>query len=180
MSCVIINLIKCLLFPSLILSISNDWKSLTSLSSMGFEYSPINNQDLLLTISVKSTISCTQQCHSTMECRIFDYNIESARCRLFQGDLQTSGSMIASNNSRVGTKVISSDQYINYNKICSQCAGSRYLRCANVSCQCPKLTYFDGSICRSQKLLGQICYNNSECRNDLNYTCLARMQCGCT
>jgi hypothetical protein len=42
----------------------------------------------------------------------------------------------------------------------------------------PPDTFFNGSSCQSQKLLGADCNNSAECRADLNYTCLSRMQCG--
>ena len=90
------------------------------------------------------------------------------------------GSIIVSsfNKSRVGSIKLNSNHFTNRGQSCSLCQGSRYLTCINGTCQCPTHTYFDGSICQSQKLIGGNCNNSMECRTDLNYTCLPRMQCG--
>ena len=157
------------------------WQSSTNLSSSGFEFSPMNEQALLLSITTtNSIINCVRLCHSTAQCRILDFDAQSHRCRLFQGNIRTMGSIVISSSlqSRVGSIKLSPEYFLNYGQPCSSCQGSRYLTCENGSCQCPMHTYFDGSICQSQKLLGDDCDNSTECRIDLNYTCLPRMQCG--
>ncbi|CAF1221759.1 unnamed protein product [Adineta steineri] len=162
-------------------SIPLDWQSSMNLSSPGFQFSPINYQALFLSqINTKSLFSCAQTCHSNGNCRIFDFNDQSLLCRLFQGNIITMGSIVPSSSpqSRVGSRKYNVEQFLNHGQSCSLCEGSRYMRCINNTCQCEMNTYFDGLICQSQKLLGDVCMNSTECRHDLNYTCLPREQCG--
>ncbi|CAF3771697.1 unnamed protein product [Adineta steineri] len=162
-------------------SSSLGWQSSMNLSPPGFQFLPINYQALFLSqINTMSFISCAQACHSNGNCRIFDYDAQSLLCRLFEGNIITMGSIVASSStqSRVGSKIYYAEQFINLGQACSLCVGSRYMRCINNTCQCEIHTYFDGSICQSQKLLGNVCTNSTECRSDLNYTCLPRQQCG--
>ena len=156
-------------------------QSLTNITSFGLEFSSLDYQaQFLFQINVSSILSCTQHCHSNSQCRVFDYDSQSNRCRLFQGDLNSLGQIIpsSSSSSRVGSMRITSEPFISISQSCVMCVGSRYLRCVNGTCQCPVNTFYDGTICQSQKLLGQSCRNTSECRTDLNYTCLPRMKCG--
>ncbi|CAF1075662.1 unnamed protein product [Adineta steineri] len=162
-------------------SIPLDWQSSMNISSPGFQFSPVNYQALFLSqINTKSFFSCAQTCHSNGNCRIFDFNDQSLLCRLFQGNIITMGSIVASSSpqSRVGSKKYNAEQFLNHGQSCPLCEGSRYMRCINNTCQCEINTYFDGLICQSQKLLGDVCVNSTECRYDLNYTCLPRQQCG--
>ncbi|CAF3674483.1 unnamed protein product, partial [Adineta steineri] len=131
-------------------------------------------------INTKSLFSCAQTCHSNGNCRIFDFDDQSLLCRLFQGNIITMGSIVpsSSSQSRVGSRKYNAEQFINHGQSCSLCEGSRYMRCINNTCHCEIHTYFDGTICQSQKLLGDVCMNSTECRSDLNYTCLPRQQCG--
>ncbi|UJR29493.1 hypothetical protein I4U23_010705 [Adineta vaga] len=174
-------LFSCILISSSLESIPFDWQSSTNLSSIGFEFLPINHQALILVeLNTTSLISCVRICHSISRCRIFDFDNESKRCRLFEGNIITMGSIIASSSlqSRVGSIKLRYEQFINRGYSCSLCQGSRYLKCVNTRCECDVHTYFDGFICQSQKLLGDSCNNNTECRMDLNYICLPRQQCG--
>lgn len=172
------SIVVYLFFPLLIETISDVWQSLTSLSSIGSHFSPLDEPALLLLKTNSNTLlSCTQLCHLNIQCRIFDYDSQSHQCRLFRGDLATMGSIVSSSNSSVGSIQIRSEQYVNYDQSCSECLESRYLQCVNGSCQCPLYTFFDGSICQSEKILGSDCNSSSECRTDLNYICLPRMQC---
>lgn len=174
-------LIECIIIPSKIESIPVEWQSSTNLSSSGFQFSSVDEQALLLSINTaNSMFSCTRLCHSNGRCRIFDYDGQSHSCRLFEGNITTMGSIVASSSSqsRVGSIKLHPDQFVNRGLACSFCQGSRYLTCTNNTCQCQPHTYFDGSICQSQKLLGGDCGNTTECRSDLNYTCLSRQQCG--
>jgi hypothetical protein len=135
---------------------------------------------LLADTTAESVSSCAQLCHSTAPCRIFDLDDQSHRCRIFEGNIATMGSIVASSSSQsyVGSIQLNADQFVYHGQPCSSCPGSRYLTCVNSTCQCQPHTYFDGSICQSQTLLGSGCSNNTECRSDLNYTCLPRQQCG--
>ncbi|UJR20079.1 hypothetical protein I4U23_023211 [Adineta vaga] len=157
------------------------WQSKTKISDAGFKFSPIDEQSLFLfQYTASSLITCTTICHSTTRCRIFDYDDQTHQCRLFEGDLTTMGSIIVSSSSqsRVGSIQMSGQQFLNVGQPCSFCQGNTYLICLNTTCQCPLHTYFDGIICRSQRLLGATCNTSRECRTDLNYTCLPRQQCG--
>ncbi|CAF1256930.1 unnamed protein product [Adineta ricciae] len=172
----------CILFQWLFVPVylQTIWQSQTNVSEVGLEYSALDNQTLLFQYSAKSLILCTAQCFATASCRIFDFNAQTRRCRLFEGDLSTSGSIIASTSmqSRVGSIQVSPAQFAARGAPCSSCQGNRYLVCINATCQCPPHTYFDDSICKSQKLLGAKCNMSYACRTDLNYTCLPRKQCG--
>ncbi len=162
-------------------SISLGWQSAMVLSSSGFEFSPIDIQALLVyEATADSKLACAQNCHSNALCRIFDFDDQSGRCRIFQGDVVTMGSIVASSSSQscVGYIELNPEQFASIRKPCSFCEDSRYLTCINSTCQCQPHTVFDGSICQSQKLLGTACINETECRMDLNFTCLPRQQCG--
>jgi hypothetical protein len=162
-------------------SIPLGWQSVTVFSSSGFEFSPVDTQALLLyTGTANSKLACAQNCHSNALCRILDFDNQSGRCRIFQGDVVTMGSIVASSSSQsyVGYIQLDYEQFVYHGQPCSFCEGSRYLTCINSTCQCQPNTFFDGSICCSQKLLGTACINETECRMDLNFTCLPRQQCG--
>lgn len=173
--------INYILVPCQFQSISVGWQSIIVLYSSGFEFSPIDNGALFLfEISADSLGTCAQVCHDTTLCRTIDFDDQSHRCRIFQGDLDTTGSIIPSSlsQSRVASIQLNPNQFANFGQPCSFCQNSRYLRCVNSTCQCQANTYFDGSICRSQKLFGDICTKAADCRIDRNYACLPRMQCG--
>jgi hypothetical protein len=95
-------LIWYILIPVQLQSIPVDWQSSTNVSGSGFEFSPVDQSSLFLfEVTAKSIISCTATCQSTTGCRIFDYDQQSRRCRMFQGDIATMGSIVASSSSRV-------------------------------------------------------------------------------
>jgi hypothetical protein len=174
-------LIWYILIPVQLQSIPVDWQSSANVSGSGFEFSPVDQSSLFLfEVTAKSIISCTATCQSATGCRIFDYDNQSHRCRMFQGDIATMGSIVASSSSqsRVGTIKLLPEYFVNWGQPCSYCLGSHFLVCINNSCRCPPDTFFNGSSCQSQKLLGADCNNSAECRTDLNYTCLPHMQCG--
>lgn len=161
--------------------ISVGWQTFIDFSGSGYEFSPKDMVALFLeSISVNSTGLCAEKCHSMPLCRTFDFDPISCRCRIFQGDSDSTGSIISSFSSQsvVGSIAFNPAQFISYRQSCSFCQGSRYLQCINKTCQCQSNTYFDGSICRSQKLLGGTCINTTDCRIDRNYSCLPRQQCG--
>jgi hypothetical protein len=161
--------------------ISSGWQSFIDFSSSGFEFYPKDMEALFLQeINADSILICAKTCHSMALCRTFDFDSVSHRCRIFQGDLATTGSIIPSSlpDSIVGSVALDPAPYSSYDQPCSFCQGSRYLQCINSTCQCQPNTYFDGSVCRSQQLLGGVCINETDCRIDRNYTCLPRLQCG--
>ena len=153
------------------------------LTPSGYEFQPANaTVQLLSTRYTSSTIRCAQACASTSGCRTFDYDRSgSGRCRLYEAD-QTTGTTIPSTfSSIVGSMSITHEQFTSFNRTpCSTyCSGHPYLSCnANDTCQCPAGAYWDGYVCRFQKLTGPSCTKNSECRSDLGLTCLQFFQCG--
>jgi hypothetical protein len=160
---------------------SIQWQSLLSLSNWGMTFSSIDDQALLLSdTNANSFQACFQICHANMFCRIFDFDGQSNRCRLFEGNGDTMGSIMASSSSSsiVGSIQIVPGYFSNIGLSCSFCTETRYLTCFNSTCQCPSRTYFDGSICRSQSFIGSQCTDKTNCRVDLNMTCLPRQQCG--
>ena len=161
-------------------SVQDDWQSVTNISLAGLMFSPVDDQTLFLQERrVRSLICCAQLCHATSMCRIFDFDGQSGRCRLFEGDIATMGSLVpsASSLSRVGSIQIGMMHFIHRGQPCSLCEHSRYLTCVTGTCQCYPHSFFDGSTCQSQKLIGAQCNTIAECRTDLNYTCLSRMKC---
>ncbi|CAF1467839.1 unnamed protein product [Adineta ricciae] len=152
------------------------------LSQIGLEFLPSNEQALfLVNTTASSTITCAQKCMTTKYCRTFNYDIQTKYCRLYQGDVDTTGLIISSSpssQSLYGSVQLNIKDFLNYGYACSMCDNNRYMKCINNSCQCEMNTYYDGSICRSQKLDGALCQNNIECRNDLNLKCLMNIECG--
>jgi hypothetical protein len=177
----ILLFIECNLVTVHAQSNSIGWQCFLSLSDLGMNFSPTDVQAILLSdINVDSIEVCAETCHTNIFCRIFDFDGQSNSCRLFESDAQTMGSIIASSStlSRVGLMELISQQFSNKGRSCSYCEYSRYLTCINSTCQCPSRTYFDRSICHSQNLIGGQCINETDCRIDLNLTCLPRQQCG--
>ena len=150
------------------------------LSILGMEYLPQDESALLLATSYCTQYQqCAQACSLNYACRIFDYDSASRRCRLFEGDLKTVGSMQASNSSfsKIGQVVINPALFSAYGQSCSFCMYNRYLMCINNTCGCLGHTYWTGSICATQQLLGGQCTNSSQCWYS-NHTCLRYFQCG--
>ncbi|CAF1233147.1 unnamed protein product [Adineta ricciae] len=160
---------------------ADEYQSLFNISDLGQQFSPVNQQALLLSnISADSSSTCRQACHANIYCWIYDYDGLTKQCRLFEGDVSTMGIISASSSplSTVGQIQLNKELFASSGLSCSFCAKSRYLTCVNSTCQCLARTYFDGSMCRSQKLLSTQCTSETDCRNDLNLTCLSRKQCG--
>lgn len=157
-------------------------QSYWSLSSPGLVFKPKDEQALFISQTfTDSKVKCAFSCHSTIDCRIFDYDASSRRCRLFEGNVEVMGGLTGNTSypqSVVGSIELNAELFGAHGQPCSSCQQNRFLSCINGSCQCPSRTYFDGSICQSQKVLGNRCVNATECRQDLNYTCLPRQQCG--
>ena len=154
-----------------------------TLTSSGYEFQPENvSIQLLSTLYVPSSTDCARLCALTVGCRTFDHDrANPSRCRLYEAD-QTSGQNIPSTSlSIVGSVSITSQQFTSFNRApCSTyCSVNPYLSCdANDTCQCAARTYWDGSVCRPQKLTGPSCSNDKECRSDLGLVCLQFFQCG--
>jgi hypothetical protein len=162
-------------------SSSIGWQSFLDMSSLGMEFSPNDEPALLLSDNMIDSIGdCSKTCHTNSFCRIFEFDGQTNRCRLFEGDAGTMGSIISSSSplSIVGLIQLFPEQFVDQGLPCSFCSLSRYLTCISSTCRCPSRTYFDGSICRSQNIVGGQCINETDCRLDLNLTCLPRNQCG--
>lgn len=157
------------------------WQSNIGLCSTGLEFFPFDQQALLLTENTKSTLMCAKQCLTIRNCRTFNFDNQTKSCRLYEGDIDSTGSIGASLSAQsiCGSLRLDVKYFLHYGQYCTYCEDSRYLTCINSSCQCSSRTYFDGTICRSQKLNGSGCSGHIECRHDLNLTCLSNMQCGC-
>ncbi|UJR08959.1 hypothetical protein I4U23_013211 [Adineta vaga] len=152
-----------------------------NLSASGKKFFSENEQVLLVSnISTNSSIECLQACHANVYCRVFDYDGETNQCRLFEGDVNSMGIIDVPSSllSIVGWIQLKKEAFISRGWPCHFCVYERNLICRNSTCQCLARTYFDGSICRSQKLLGDQCTSETDCRNDVNLTCLSRKQCG--
>ncbi len=143
---------------------------------MGLQYQPTNSIQLISIQTAQSKLRCSAACNQLKSCRIFDYDIESKQCRLFEGD-STTGSIISSSSSTsvVGIISISSTLYSSsYNQSCQLCQYSRYETCSSntSTCQCPSHTYWNGSICALQLFGNDTCEQLNSCRSDLNLSCL--------
>ena len=181
----------CLLFFVPLFNAEQDiYQSKVIVSNTGFQFSPVNYNAQLLSefINDRNAFrSCLTECNRNPLCRVFDVGaVEQNQCRLFQGDMLVHGTMIASSSSdsRVGTLQFSSALYPNYGQPCNaQSARNRYTICGqNFTWECPQYAYWDSaqSVCLAQSpILGSVCKQNlSQCRTDLNYTCLQFNQCG--
>jgi hypothetical protein len=146
------------------------------------EFSPFDEQALLLLETNSNSVSiCTQKCFMIAGCRTFNFDIQTKSCRLYGGDIDSTGLVVVSLSpqSTYGLIQLTVNDFADYGRPCSYCEGSRYLTCISSTCQCQTHTYFNGSICLSQKLNGSECNDSIECRNDLNLICQWNMQCGC-
>jgi len=155
--------------------INSIYESYMSLSSMGMEFQPQNNIQLISQTTIQSKIQCAAACNQLSSCRTFDYDLASQRCRLFEGD-STTGSIISSSSSTsiAGTVSISPTLYSStYNQSCQACQASRYEVCSiNTStCQCPMHSYWNGAVCALQLFEYDICPQWDSCRSDLNLSC---------
>jgi hypothetical protein len=151
------------------------------LSNIGLEFSPFDEDALLLLETNSNSIPiCAQTCYMMARCRTFNFDIQTKRCRLYEGDVDSTGIIAASLSpqSICGSIQLTVNDFADYGRACSSCEGSRYLTCINSTWQCQLHTYFNGSICVSQKVNGGECTDDIQCRHDLNLTCQSNMQCG--
>ena len=155
--------------------IHSAYQSCMTLSSMGNEFQPQNNIDLIESTTAYSTIFCVASCNWHRSCYAFDFDSISGRCRLFRSDL-TTGSIIPSSSatSTVGLVQLSPVLFLPiHNQPCGMCAKNRYEVCySNTSiCQCPLRTYWSGSMCLLQLSENKTCSQLDACRVDFNLTC---------
>lgn len=175
------SLISFFIFIHCLSSFNDVRQSQVQLSNIGLEFIPIDQQAVLLSdVNVSTRISCAQMCHFQTLCRTFNYDIQLKRCRLYESEIDGSGSILStvSSQSQVGSIVMAEGDFSSRGQACFACEYSRYLICINSTCQCQPHTFFNGTICRSQKLTNASCTSDIQCRNDLNLLCLANMQCG--
>ncbi|CAF0976952.1 unnamed protein product [Adineta ricciae] len=152
-------------------------QSVYDISNMGTEFIPMDNSfPPLLTFQAKSFIRCGLQCNIRIDCRVFDFDVDSQQCRLWGADL-TAGTISLSSSkprSSVGSVKLSPNIYANsHNQSCDKCFQSRYEICNmnSSTCQCPSNTFWNGLVCQSQLFQNQICAQADACRSDLNLTC---------
>jgi hypothetical protein len=71
-------------------------QSLVLLSSQGRQFLPVKASAQLISSSIVNSVrECFDACHANILCRIFDYDaIVSQQCCLFEGDLDTLGSIV--------------------------------------------------------------------------------------
>ena len=153
-------------------------QSFISLSELGREFFPTDEQAVfILKKNTNSITTCAQICLSVTGCRTLNFDTGTKLCRLYEGDIDATGSIIASRSvqSLVGSIKLTAEDFSNQGRPCSFCEDNRYLTCVNSTCQCQSHTFFNGTICQSQKLTGAGCTNDIHCRNDINLTCLPNM-----
>ncbi|CAF0913916.1 unnamed protein product [Adineta ricciae] len=153
-----------------------NYESRIAITPSGYEFQLTYSIQLLVSTTAQTIITCSAACNQLASCRTFDFDSVSKRCRLFEADGITTGSIIVSSSltSRVGTVQISSDLYSStHNQPCTWCQMDRYETCsANTStCQCPRNSYWDGSVCALQLFQNNTCKQQNACRSDLNLTC---------
>ncbi|CAF0855149.1 unnamed protein product [Adineta ricciae] len=161
---------------SIFLPINAIYQSRLTISSAGYEFQPRYSIQLLTSTTTPTIADCSLLCNQLLSCRILDFDSLSERCRLFEADTITAGSIIVSSSStsQVGTVHISSDLYVLiHNRSCNLCQEYRYETCAENTniCQCPRNSYWNGSVCALQLLENDTCVQRDACRSDLNLTC---------
>lgn len=151
------------------------YQSYIKFSVLGMQYLPRNSMDLIQTISVSRSFSCSAACNLQILCRTFDFDSTLGQCRLFEGDL-TTGSIVpsASPTSIVGSVQSNTKLFASvHNQPCQACQYNRYEVCSNSTylCRCPPRSYWNGIVCLPQLYLNQTCSQQDSCRADLNLTC---------
>ncbi|CAF4103803.1 unnamed protein product [Adineta steineri] len=107
---------------------------------IGTQYSPVNQAAQLLSTTITNSLkACAIACNQNVLCRIAEYDTSaSGQCRLFEGDIDTTGSIITlPSQSRVGVVQISASLFSQHGFSCgTSCQENRYLTCHNDStCQ---------------------------------------------
>lgn len=150
-------------------------------SDEGLEFSPFDPLALVFETTTNTILACANTCNTMAQCRTMNYNPDTAECRLYKGDMDSTGLVVPSTSPRstCASVILAAEDFLAYGQACSYCQDSRYLRCLNFTCQCQLHHYFDGRICRSQKFNGSACTDDIQCRNDMGLICLSYIQCGC-
>jgi len=153
------------------------YQSLVEFDLLGYEFQSRNPVQLLMQTTSRRRLMCSAACNQQPSCRTIDYDSNSGRCRLFEGDL-TTGSIVlsASTTSIVGSVVLFPSLFTQiHNQPCQACQEDRYEICSTNTntCQCRRHTYWNGSICSLQLFDNDSCSQIDACRADLNLTCAA-------
>ncbi|CAF1283928.1 unnamed protein product [Adineta ricciae] len=149
---------------------------LFGLSPYGNQFQPADSIELLAVFhNIPSVLRCTLICYKNIQCRTFDYDVNSQQCRLFEGSADTGALISSSTTTKVGWVVLNHLLYNFYNFTSDKCTNDRFLYSDNVSglCQCIIHTFWNGSICVNQRYSNQGCINDNWCRTDLNLTCVS-------
>jgi hypothetical protein len=167
-----------LLFISILLHQSYQFQSNADISNFGYTFVPVDSSvSPLLTCIQRSLLRCYAECNKLISCRTFDFDEDSGQCRLWLDDL-TTGSILAvpsKPRSKVGIIKFIPDIYAaTHNQPCAKCANSRYEVCDSTTstCQCPAMTFWNGTVCLPQRYQNQSCSTLDTCRSDLNLDCL--------
>ena len=157
---------------------SNQFQSNADISNFGYTFVPFDSTvNPFMTSTQRSFIRCYAQCNQRMTCRTFDFDQDSGQCRLWSDDL-TTGSIVAvplKPRSKAGTIKFTPYVYAaTHNQPCWKCADSRYEVCSSTTatCQCPSMTFWNGTVCLPQRYRYQSCSTLDTCRSDLNLECL--------
>ncbi|CAF3538088.1 unnamed protein product [Rotaria sp. Silwood1] len=164
-----------LLSYQIIFCLQQTYQSNIELSDKGVTFIPKASLEFpLKTLTVKSLMSCAQQCNLNVLCRVFVYDEITLNCQLYQSDLSSGNiTTVPTSTSRVGCIRYQPQLYLNYNQTCNQCQVNRYLTCQNARCQCPPpTTFWNGQMCQNQLSYGETCNSSSWCRQDWNLTCV--------
>ncbi len=157
------------------------YQSQIKFSGYSFEFDPADSVELISTHCEHSLSRCARACNEEPRCRTCDYDSNSCRCRLFEGELSTGQLIPSTATSRVASITYHPGLFTRYNKSCAYCMTDRYLLCLNDLCSCPQNTYWDGEICVNQKYAGASCNNDFECRStELPLSCVQADVCSNT
>ena len=157
---------------------SYQFYSNADITNFGYTFLPYDNSAQPFLTGIQLTfVRCYAQCNQRIICRTFDFDQDSGQCRLWSDDL-TTGSIVAAPSkpqSKVGTVKLTTAAYAAiHNQPCGKCADSRYEVCdsTTLTCQCPPMTFWNGTMCLPQRYRYQSCSTIDTCRADLNLECL--------
>ena len=144
------------------------------LTAKGTTFMPKNSMECPLDeILLSSSTSCAKYCFNNRFCRTFIYDEMTMNCQLYLSDLSAGNMIPTIATSQIGFIPYESNFFNGYNKTCNYCQTNRYLACQNSTCQCPfPYTFWNGSICENKFYFGQTCNSTTQCRQDLNLSCI--------
>ncbi len=152
--------------------------SIATLSDFGYIFEPIDSTvSPFLSVTERTILRCDMVCNTQIACRTFDFDQDTGQCRLWSDDLTTGMISLAvpsKPRSKVGIIKLTSNTYAStHNESCDKCAQSRYEVCDPISstCQCPSMTFWNGSMCLPQRYMNQSCETPDTCRPDLDLEC---------